>query len=344
MDTFDARIINQLQGDFPLAAHPFQKAAERIGLSEGGLITRIEALLQQGILTRFGPLYHAERLGGAAYLAAVAVPEAELARVTALINAQIEVAHNYQRTHTLNLWFVVAAETVAAVTAALDRIEQLIGLPVYRFPKEREYFVELKLQVAEDAAPLRPAPITTPVTRRVVPPAPVSVAPLNTEEQRVMRASQAGLPLTSQPYHALAEALGMSAAEVITAFSQMLARGAIRRIGVVPNHYALGYRANGMSVWDVADTVVDTHGAALAQLPWVSHCYRRPRALPLWPYNLFVMLHGANQAEVALLAEQLGALLAPDCRGSEILYSTQILKKTGLRSRAAPQESSPCSA
>lgn len=147
----------------------------------------------------------------------------------------------------------------------------------------------------------------------------------------LIRATQDGLPLTPQPYHALAETLGTTAGEVMQRLGRMLELGIIRRIGVVPNHYALGYTANGMTVWDVADTEVDRLGEIVGRLPFVSHCYRRPRRLPLWPYNLFAMVHAKSREEVETMAGEIAALLGGACKGSDILYSSRILKKTGLR-------------
>lgn len=143
--------------------------------------------------------------------------------------------------------------------------------------------------------------------------------------------TQAGLPLTAQPYHALATQLGSDAPTVINGLRTLLDAGAIRRIGVVPNHYRIGYAANGMTVWDVADEAVDALGEQVGALEFVTHCYRRPRHLPDWPYNLFAMAHGASREEVVAKAEHIADVLGDACRHRAILYSTQILKKTGLR-------------
>ena len=147
----------------------------------------------------------------------------------------------------------------------------------------------------------------------------------------LVRALQAGLPLEARPYHAVARSLGVAPEALIERLAAMLADGRIRRIGAVPNHYALGYRANGMSVWDVDDEAIGDLGPRVGALPSVSHCYRRPRRLPVWRYNLFAMLHGRDRAEVGRKAAEIAALLGPACRAHEILYSTRILKKTGLR-------------
>jgi DNA-binding Lrp family transcriptional regulator len=150
-------------------------------------------------------------------------------------------------------------------------------------------------------------------------------------DRRLIVATQAGLPLVSRPYQALAEQLGSSAAEIQSRLQRMLDTGMIRRIGAVPNHYAIGYTANGMSVWDVDDALVDAMGARIGALDFVTHCYRRPRSLPDWPYNLFAMVHGSNRAEVETKLAHIASLLGNACRAHDVLYSSRILKKTGLR-------------
>ncbi len=147
MDATDRRILNALQGGFPVCERPFLAAAGPLGIGEAELIARIERLLEEGVLTRFGPLYNADRMGGVNVLAAMAVPEARFEAVAELVNAEPEIAHNYRREHALNMWFVGASDTPDGVEAAFRRIEERTGLTVYRFPKEREFFVELKLAV-----------------------------------------------------------------------------------------------------------------------------------------------------------------------------------------------------
>jgi DNA-binding Lrp family transcriptional regulator len=150
-------------------------------------------------------------------------------------------------------------------------------------------------------------------------------------DARLVRATQAGLPLVARPYHALAAQLGTSADEVMARLRAMLDDGRMRRIGAVPNHYALGYTANGMSVWDVDDARISELGAKVGALPFVTHCYRRPRRLPDWPYNLFAMVHGRSRDEVEAKLQEIRSLLGDALRASDVLYSTRILKKTGLR-------------
>lgn len=154
---------------------------------------------------------------------------------------------------------------------------------------------------------------------------------LDALDRQIILATQSGLPLVSRPYAALAARLGITEPEIRWRMEIMLARGIIRRIGAVPNHYALGYCHNGMTVWDVDDAAIDTLGAQVGQLPFVTHCYRRPRHLPLWPYNLFAMVHGRSRETVDEKIAAIAALLGTACRARDVLFSERILKKTGLR-------------
>ena len=150
-------------------------------------------------------------------------------------------------------------------------------------------------------------------------------------DRRIIRATQSGLPIDPRPYERVAEQLGIDACLVIERINTMLEDGRIRRIGVVANHYRLGYTANGMSVWNIDDENVEAAGEQVGALEMVSHCYIRPRALPDWPYNLFAMVHGHSREEVIDKVEQIADLLGDRVRERDILFSTRILKKTGLR-------------
>ncbi|MDK3073327.1 AsnC family transcriptional regulator [Sedimentitalea sp. JM2-8] len=157
---------------------------------------------------------------------------------------------------------------------------------------------------------------------------------IDATDRRIIAATQAGLPLVSEPYARIAAELGLTEAALCDRLRAMQDSGVIRRIAVAPNHYKLGMTANGMSVWDVADDRVAELGQMVGNLDGVTHCYERPRALPDWPYNLFAMLHGGSREDVEAQRVGIAALLGDACRGHDILYSTRILKKTGLRLRS----------
>ncbi len=156
---------------------------------------------------------------------------------------------------------------------------------------------------------------------------------LDATDRLIIETLQAGLPLVAEPYAEVAESLGLSEADLVARLEAMKESGVIRRIAAAPNHYKLGMTANGMTVWDVEDARIAELGAIVGALPFVTHCYERPRALPDWPYNLFAMVHGSSLEEVEEKRAEIGEILAPGLRGSDVLLSTKILKKTGLRLR-----------
>ncbi len=147
LDPRDRAILNHLQNGIPICERPFEACAQELGIDEGTLLGRLRRLLDEGILTRFGPLYQIERAGGAFLLAAMQVPEADTARVAAIVNARQEVAHNYLRAHRFNLWFVVATATQRQIDRVIAKIEADTGYPVYAMPKLKEYFLDLRLAV-----------------------------------------------------------------------------------------------------------------------------------------------------------------------------------------------------
>jgi len=150
-------------------------------------------------------------------------------------------------------------------------------------------------------------------------------------DREIILATQSGLPLVAEPYQQIADQLGVDVSVIKERLTTMQQDGRIRRIGAVPNHYKLGYTGNGMSVWDVPDDQIQTLGEMVGKLSFVSHCYHRPRFLPDWTYNLFAMVHGRNRDEVFEKAKQIEELLGEHCRAHDILFSTRILKKTGIR-------------
>ncbi len=160
---------------------------------------------------------------------------------------------------------------------------------------------------------------------------PASSVSVDAIDRKIIAATQAGLPLCGDPYARIAERVGTTERDVMRRLRLMMANGVIRRIGAVPNHYRLGYRANGMSVWDVADEQVTLLGNKVGALSFVTHCYRRPRHLPDWPYNLFAMVHGRSRDEVDDHIAEISTLLGTFCRRHDVLFSTRILKKAGLR-------------
>lgn len=316
--------INNFQGGFPLDEHPFASAAIQLNCSEETLIDTVSSLKNRKLLSRFGPLYDAARLGGGLTLAAISVPEDRYENVTDMVNAYPEVAHNYRREHELNMWFVLATETPVELVQVLSSIENSTGLSVYNFPKQQEFYIGLWLHLSADG-------------NHSTVPVPNQTAELNGNYQlddtdrKLISVTQTGLSIESSPYQTVANNLGISQEEVLQRLKQLLSCGIIRRIGAVPNHYKLGMTANGMTVWDVDETKINKLGSLIGQLDFVSHCYQRPRHLPMWRYNLFAMVHGSDRYEVNEKVKQIENLLGKNCRAHDTLFSSAILKKTGLR-------------
>jgi DNA-binding Lrp family transcriptional regulator len=154
---------------------------------------------------------------------------------------------------------------------------------------------------------------------------------LDPADRTLIAAMQDGLPLDPDPWPVVAERTGLPVETVMARLKAMKEKGVIRRVAALPNHYRLGLTANGMTVWDIEDELVDRLGEEIGALDFVSHCYRRPRRLPDWRYNLFAMVHGGDRAAVEAKVAEIARLLGPASRASDILYSVRILKKTGLR-------------
>lgn len=322
MDSLQRHFINQFQGGFPVVARPYASVAATLGTDETAVISMIKDLLDEGLLSRFGPMYDAVSMGGGLTLAAMSVPASRFETVVEQVNALSAVAHNYQRDHELNMWFVLATDTPEGIGKALATIEEETGLTVYNFPKLQEFYLGLWLKLDEQGG------VTTQPIDYGEQKADMA---LNELDRQIIQATQSGLPLLSEPYADVATRIGSDESTVMQRMQAMLESGVIRRIGAIPNHYKLGLRGNGMSVWDVPDDRLDELGKQIGQLDFVSHCYERPRHLPLWPYNLFAMVHGHDREEVNIKIAEISRMLGDECRQHEALFSSAILKKTGLR-------------
>jgi DNA-binding Lrp family transcriptional regulator len=324
----EREFINLYQGGFPLQERPFQVVADALGSTEKNIIEIVEKLDQEKLISRFGPLYDAARIGGGLTLAAMTVPEGRYQMVTETVNRYREVAHNYRREHELNMWFVLATEQPEALHEVISSIEKATGLKVLNFPKQQEFYIGLWLQLSSDGKHS-----TVPVPDQVQKPVMDQGHDyhLDDTDRKLISATQAGLPVEASPYKNIADSLGLTQDDVLQRLRNMLCSGVIRRIGAVPNHYRLGLTANGMTVWDVPDNKIEQLGKLIGQLDFVSHCYQRPRHLPVWPYNLFAMVHGHSDDEVKDKVKKIEALLAKNCSSYETLFSSAILKKTGLR-------------
>lgn len=320
LNELQRNFINLFQGGFPLTERPFSNIAALLGTDEATLIPLVQQLLEDRIISRFGPFYNADRLGGAFTLAAMQVPEKDFGEVAKLVNGMDAVAHNYQREHQLNMWFVIAADQPTGIADCIAAIEQATGIRVFNFPKLREFYLGLKLHLDPDGnvdtVPMQFPELKTPYQLDIV-------------DRRIIGVTQAGLPLDTHPYTSVARQIHSDTDDVIARMQRMLESGMIRRIGAAPNHYRLGLKANGMTVWNIADDQLQQVGQQMGALDYVSHCYERPRCLPQWPYNLFAMIHGADREQVYTKLEKMKRAFRH--QQVDVLFSSSILKKTGMR-------------
>jgi DNA-binding Lrp family transcriptional regulator len=286
----DFDLMNRWQRGFPLASRPFFEIGNKCGLAEERVIEGFMNLKGQGAIDRVGPVFRPNTVG-ASSLAAMAVPAERLERVAAAVSAFPGVNHNYEREHHYNLWFVVTASSPSAVEEIIQQIESATGLPLLRLPLLEEYHIDLGFDLDTRAAPRS---------------GPEQVAPLvlTDGERKLVSALAAGLPLVSRPY----AALGLPEENVLEMLRRWLDAGVIRRIGAVVRHRKLGYEANAMVVWDVPDGEVAAAGRRLAADSAITLCYRRPRVLPDWRYNLFCMVHGRERSAVLYEIKRMTAL------------------------------------
>jgi len=331
----DRAILNAFQGGFPVVAEPWDPAAAAladhgIDITGAELLERVQAMDEEGVLSRFGALINAEEIGGTATLVATHAPEDSYDEHVELVNAHPEVAHNYEREHPhLNMWFVLSVAEESRVEEVLAEIETETGEETYNLPKQQEFHVGAKFPVegpqtqAVDCSDLGPG--VTPTDERTLAP----------EELDLVLEIQGGLPITETPYDDIAAAIDADTEWVLSTIKRFNQAGKVRRVGAIPNHYSLGYSENGMTVWDVPDEVIDEVGPAIAEFDFVTHCYERPRHEGVWPYNFFAMTHGRSEEESQQRIQQVHDRMTDYWDVGEddwdTLFSTRILKKTGIR-------------
>lgn len=318
-DSLDFRLLNDFQRDFPLCPAPFAEIGARLGVGVQELLDRLDRLRREGKISRVGAVFAPKRIG-ASTLAAMAVPAENLADVAETINRFPEVNHNYEREHRYNLWFVVTAGSEARLQAVLSAIETAVGYPLLSLPLLEEFHIDLGFCLNGRQA------------KRVAQARPVEpMAPIDEAERRLVSVLQEGLPLFMWPYRVIAERIGSSESAVMARIEHWQNEGAIKRFGVVVRHRELGYAANAMLVHDIPDELVSAVGRSLAEAADVTLCYRRPRCLPTWRYNLFCMIHGKArddvEARIAALRTEHGLLDCPH----DVLFSRTRFKQQGAR-------------
>ena len=312
-NSLEFKLLNDFQRNFPVQNRPFLALAEQLNVDETQVITRLRALQEAGAVSRVGAIIRPHVIGSST-LVALAVPPARLQQVAAYISRMPEINHNYQREHHFNLWFVATAADAAHLHEVLQRIEwecqcgTLLVLPLVK-----DYHIDLGFDLYGQRPELAP-PVEKPL------PLVLTVA-----EKQLIAALQTGLPLIERPF----AALGLPEDWVRATVSAWLAAGVIKRFGVIVRHHELGYRANAMVVWSVADARIDALGQQLAATGLVTLCYQRRPQAPDWHYNLFCMLHGKDRVEVEARIDKLLSIGDLAKYPQAILFSGQRFKQRG---------------
>lgn len=339
MTELELHLLNDYQRDFPLVPAPFGVMAGRLGTSEADVLETLIQLQARGAVSRVGAVFRPHSIGSSA-LAALAVPAAELDEVAQLVNGYAEVNHNYEREHRYNLWFVVTAADEARVREVLGEIEHRTGCPLLHLPMLEDYHIDLGFDLVQPhqgqrSATARRAPSPSDTLHRAAVPQP--------SETALIGAVQQGLPLVPRPYAEIGAGIGLTESEVIAGLAHLSEQGIIKRMGVVVRHHELGYRANAMVVWDIPDDRVSALGHCVGKFDFVTLCYRRPRRLPAWRYNLFSMIHGQDRDEVLSLVAQLKERCGLQDIAHEVLFSRRRFKQCGARyvADSAPEQAAP---
>ncbi len=319
------RLLNDFQRNFPLVSQPFARLAEQIGLDEQAVLDTVSMWLRDGVLSRVGAVFAPRRIGASA-LAALSAPEARLEEIAARVNAAPEVNHNYQREHAFNLWFVITAESGRRLAEVVETLEADTGCKIIVLPLEQAFHIDLGFDLGGDGEVSRNA-----VAQDVLEPMSDGACLMPELERAVMSALEQGLPIVSQPFRELGERVGVREDLVLDVIERWLEDGRIKRLGLVVRHHELGFDANAMCVWDVPDDQVSEVGKRLAREPAVTLCYRRSRARPHWPFNLFCMIHGRSREAVLAEREAIVSRCGLEGYDQAVLFSTRRFKQRGSR-------------
>ncbi len=311
----DKKILTAIQSDFPLALWPYDLLGERLGLGAADLLVHVRRLVRDGYIRRLGAVFDARGLGYCSTLVAARIPPDRLAEVAAMVSELPGVTHNYGRQNAYNLWFTLTTRNEAQRQAVLEDLRRRSGLDEFHsLPALAMYKSRVQFWQETEVSPAPAAPQGPPQE-------------LDEWQKDLVRVLQASLPLVEDPFSLLAGRLGIDVSLVLRQAGEWLASGVIRRIGAVVFHRRLGFKANGMAVFNVPLDQIDAMGQKLSEHSMVSHCYHRP-LMPDWQYDLFAMIHGQNEDEVRRFVERAAGEL--NLKDYDILFSTAEYKKISM--------------
>ncbi len=323
LDDLDKRVLNLMQGHFPIAPRPYQHVAAQAGLAEDEVIARVKRLLDERIIRQVTPIFDTRALGYSSMLVAAKVDPENPWRAANIINEHPGVSHNYLRNHEFNIWFTIATapdsplglEKTLEVLADHAGAESIRQLPTLKLFKIR---MDLEMEGGTDALAK---------AVEVAPPAETEPQPYDEFDMSVIRATQGDMPVIEEPYAPAAETLGIPQDQLLAHLQQMQERRLLRRVAAILFHRRAGFSANGMGVWKVPDERVMELGPRMAAFRGISHCYERPTYKD-WPYSIFTMAHGRSKEECDAILDSIAAETGITERAT--LYSSTEFKKIRL--------------
>ncbi len=320
LDHIDKKLLSIMQGDFPLTSEPFSALGDRLGISGEEVLHRVERLKRDGIIRQIGPILDARSLGYRTTLAAMHVPQGRLAETAQIINQHPGVSHNYAREHQFNLWFTLAVPSRVDIQEELERLNSQIGaeavlnLPALRIFKIRAVF---DLDGGNQSTP-----------NAEVDHAAVFTQDLSALDRAIINEMQQDLSVIPRPFHPLSAKLKIDVNGFLDRCRVLQQRGIIRRFGAAIRHNEVGFTANAMACWAAPPSMVEAAGREVASLSEVSHCYER-KTSPLWPYNLFAMIHGHVKEDCQEAADRVSR--ETGLEEYVLLFTVKEFKKTRVR-------------
>jgi DNA-binding Lrp family transcriptional regulator len=323
LDERDKRLLNLMQGSFPIAPRPYQHVAARAEITEEEAIARVRELLDHRIVRQVTPIFDTRALGYSSMLVAATVDPDNPWRAAKVINEHPGVSHNYLRNHEFNIWFTIATEPDSPL--GLDRTLEVLGEiagaeSIRQLPTLKLFKIRMDLEMEGGTDALSKAV-------EVAPPAEIERQPYDERDIAVIKALQGDMPIVSEPYAPAAKVLGMAQEELLEHLMSMQERGLLRRVAAILFHRRAGFSANGMGVWNVPDERIMELGPQMAAYRGISHCYQRPTYQD-WPYSIFTMAHGRSKDECDAILDSIADSTGIDERAT--LYSSTEFKKIRL--------------
>ncbi len=324
LDDRDKRLLNLMQGRFPIAPRPYQHVAAEAGMTEEEAMARVSELLAERIIRQVTPIFDTRALGYSSMLVAAKVDAENPWRAANVINAHPGVSHNYLRNHEFNIWFTIATEpdSPLGLSGTLEVLAREAGAEsVRQLPTLKLFKIRMDLEMEGDTQDLAKA------SAEAVEPADTEAQPYDEFDRNVIRALQGDMPVIAEPYAPAAAALGISQDRLLEHLRGMQERRLLRRVAAILFHRRAGFSANGMGVWRVPDDRVLELGSRMAAFRGISHCYQRPTYKD-WPYSVFTMAHGRSKEECDAILDSIAADTGISERAT--LYSSTEFKKIRL--------------